>query len=111
MSKDYLLQNASFTSTENPNNVDQDEEEKTCIEEMTKSNDKSQTRVWLSYFCLVACISCWIIPLIFPKVRKSIWYGPLLGVGLLFGIAFSATNRNFKVVKIFLRLLGAKIDF
>ena len=96
---------------ENLNIEDQVEEENICIDGMTKSNDKSQNRVWLSYFFLIACISCWMTPHIFPELQNSKWCGPVMAVGFSFGIGFSYTYKNDKLVKRLLRLFGVKIDF
>ena len=99
------MQKTSLRSNENLN--DQDEEE-FCIEEMTKSNEKCQIRAW---FFLIACFSCWITLFIFPKLRRSRWYGSVLGVGFLFGIGFSRTNSNAKLIIKLFQLYGINLDF
>jgi len=100
-----VMQKTCLRSTENPN--DQDEEENICIEGMTKSNEKCQIRAW---FFLIACFSCWITLFIFPKLRRSKWHGAVLGVGFLFGIGFSTTYNNDKLMIKLIRLFGVKLD-
>ena len=104
------MQKLSLRSKENFNDEGQDKEKNTCIEEMTKSNDKSQIRVWFSYFCLIACIFCWACPVIFSRLMRSRFFLPVMAIGFLFGIGFSTTFKNEKVRKFMLRLCGIELN-